>query len=309
MLEVSPKGETSLCCLWQNTRPASEGRVVIMKPSAISGRSLGFIFAVLTVATLLPTFALAQSGDVISAQYGADRRWANVTNQVRGKIRNNSLNFRVNNDAFGVGDPAPGTVKTLRLRVREYNNQTRDYTYQENQVVNLQLGGNYGPGYPNRPGYPGGSRYNLRSDDQSRFDSYYTRWLNYKRTNNSGEVRSMEKRMYDIYNNYRIPTSVPFYQVASPNVAQPEPGWGGGNPGYGNLRIYSARYGSGGRGMDVTGRVQSMVRNGSLRFRVNNDSMGGDPAPGQVKQLYLQYSYNGQNRNGTYRENDEVRIP
>jgi len=121
--------------------------------------------------------------------------------------------------------------------------------------------------------------------------------------------------MYDIYNNYRIPTNVPFYQVASPNVAQPEPGWGGGNPGwgnnpgYGNLRVFSARYGSGGRGMDVTGRVQSMVRNNSLRFRVNNDSMGGDPAPGQTKQLYLQYSYNGQNRNITVGENQEVRIP
>ena len=283
-----------------------------MKQSATSGRILNFIFAVAIVACLLPVYALAQSGDVISAQYGADRRWANVTNQVRNRVRNGSLNFRVNNDAFGVGDPAPGVVKTLRLRVRQYNGQPRDYTYQENQVVNLQLGGNYGPGYPNRPGY---SNYNLRSDDQSRFDSYYTRWLNYKRTNNSGEVRSMEKRMYDIYNNYRIPTSVPFYQVASPNVAQPEPGWGGGNPGwggnpgYGNLRVYSARYGSGGRGMDVTGRVQSMVRNGTLRFRVNNDSMGADPAPGQTKQLYMQYSYNGQNRNITYRENDEVRIP
>jgi hypothetical protein len=288
-----------------------------MKQSAISisDKILRWFLAVAAIASLAPLYAVAQSGDVISAQYGADRRWANVTNQVRGKIRNGSLNFRINNDAFGVGDPAPGVVKTLRLRVREYNNQTRDYTYQENQQVSLQLGGN-GPGYPNRPGGPGYSNYNLRSDDQSRFDSYYTRWLNYKRTNNSGEVRSMEKRMYDIYNSYRIPTSVPFYQVASPNVAQPEPGWGGGNPGwggdnpgYGNLRVFSARYGSGGRGMDVTGRVQSMVRNGSLRFRVNNDSMGGDPAPGQTKQLYMQYSYNGQNRNGTYRENDEVRIP
>jgi len=287
-----------------------------MKQSAISGRILGLIFSAALIASLAPLHAIAQSGDVVSAQYGADRRWANVTNQVRSKIRNGSLNFRVNNDAFGVGDPAPGVVKTLRLRVRQYNNQNRDYTYQENQQVSLQLGGgNYNPGYPNRPGYPG-SNYNLRSDDQSRFDSYYTRWLNYKRTNNSGEVRSMEKRMYDIYNTYRIPTSVPFYQVASPNVSQPDPGWGGGgnpgwggNPGYANLRVYSARYGSGGRGMDVTGRVQSMVRNGSLRFRVNNDSMGGDPAPGQTKQLYLQYSYNGQNRNITVGENQEVRIP
>jgi len=268
---------------------------------------------VLILAALAVGSTASAAQDVVSAQYGADRRWANVTSQVQSKVRNGSLNFRVNNDAFGVGDPAPNVVKTLRLRVRTSNGQTRDYTYQENDTVNLQLGG-YGPGYPpNRPGYPNNpnnSRYNLRSDDQSRFDSYYTRWLNYKRTNNQSEVRSMEKRMYDIYSNYRIPNSVPFYQVASPNVAQPDPGWGGGNPGWNNdLRIYSARYGAGSRTNDVTGRVQGMVRNGSLSFRVNNDSMGGDPAPNQPKQLYLRYRYAGQERNITVSEGQEVRIP
>ena len=54
-----------------------------MKQSAISGRILSIVFAVAAIASLLPSSAAAQSGDVISAQYGADRRWANVTNQVR----------------------------------------------------------------------------------------------------------------------------------------------------------------------------------------------------------------------------------
>jgi hypothetical protein len=259
--------------------------------------------------TLVSIPVRAQSGDIISADYGANNRWVNVTNQVRSKVRNGRLNFRVNNDAFGVGDPAPGVKKTLRLRVRQYNGQTRDYRYQENEVVDIQVG-NYGSGYPpNRPGY-GHSNYRLRSDDQSRFDSYYTRWLNYKRTNNQGEVRSMEKRMYDIYSSYNIPNSVPFYQVASPNVAQPEPGYPGG-PGWNNndLRVNSARYGAGRQTRDVTGRVQSMVRNGTLNFRVNNDSLGGDPAPGQSKQLYLRYWYRGQERNITVQEGQVVRIP
>src|SRR6478736_2736374 len=62
--------------------------------------------------------------------------------------------------------------------------------------------------------YPAGSQ-RLSNDDQSRFDSYYSRWLSYKRTNNRSEVRSMEKRMYDIYSRYRIPNNVPFERVAT----------------------------------------------------------------------------------------------
>jgi len=56
----------------------------------------------------------------------------------------------------------------------------------------------------------------LDSDDQRRFDSYYSRWLRYKETNNRDQVVSMEKRMMDIYHTYGIPDRVPFDAVASP---------------------------------------------------------------------------------------------
>jgi len=55
----------------------------------------------------------------------------------------------------------------------------------------------------------------LSADDQRRFDSYYSRWQEYKRTNNSEQVLSMEKRMHDIYAHYNIPLDVPFRRVAS----------------------------------------------------------------------------------------------
>src|SRR5437870_11672987 len=55
----------------------------------------------------------------------------------------------------------------------------------------------------------------LSADDQRRFDSYYSRWLDYKRTNNQGEVVSMEKRMQDIYAHYGIPSNVPYSRIAS----------------------------------------------------------------------------------------------
>lgn len=55
----------------------------------------------------------------------------------------------------------------------------------------------------------------LSSDDQRRFDSYFQRWQNYRRTNNGEQIASMEKRMYDVYEHYGIPRDVPFDRVAS----------------------------------------------------------------------------------------------
>jgi hypothetical protein len=258
-------------------------------------------FWVLTACSL-PLFG--QSGDVVGAEYGAGRNFVDVTNQVRSMIRNGSLNFRVNNDAFRVGDPAQNQVKTLRLRVRDAYGRAQTYQYREGDTVNLQLGWT---NPPNRPGPgPGGNWYGrLNSGDQQRFDSYYSRWLDYQRVNNYGEIRSMEKRMYDVYKNYSIPASVPFAQVASPRLGQPGPGWGG----WDDLRIISARYGSGSNFRDVTGRLQGMVSNGTLRVRVDNDGMGGDPAPNQKKDLHMQYLYQGRQRSITVREGNYVQIP
>jgi hypothetical protein len=55
----------------------------------------------------------------------------------------------------------------------------------------------------------------LSADDQQRFDSYYTRWVEYRRTNNGDEIRSMEKRMQDIYSHYGIPSNTPYERIAS----------------------------------------------------------------------------------------------
>jgi hypothetical protein len=55
----------------------------------------------------------------------------------------------------------------------------------------------------------------LSQDDQRRFDSYYSRWQDYRRTNHRSEVLSMEKRMQDIYSHYNIPADTPYWRVAS----------------------------------------------------------------------------------------------
>jgi len=52
-------------------------------------------------------------------------------------------------------------------------------------------------------------------EDQSRFDSYYSRWLQYRRTNTRDQIASMEKRMWDVMDRYNVPRSVPFSELAS----------------------------------------------------------------------------------------------
>ncbi len=52
--------------------------------------------------------------------------------------------------------------------------------------------------------------------------------------------------------------------------------------------LLSATYGSGDNRVDVTNRLQSMARAGSLTVRVSNQTMGVDPAPRQPKDLRVQ---------------------
>src|SRR6185369_17513331 len=58
-------------------------------------------------------------------------------------------------------------------------------------------------------------QWNLSSDDQRRFDSYFSRWQDSRQRNDHDEVVSMEKRMLDIYRHYNIPAETPFWRVSS----------------------------------------------------------------------------------------------
>lgn len=67
-------------------------------------------------------------------------------------------------------------------------------------------------GYRDRAGQWRGR---LSAQDQSRFDRYYSRWQQYRATNNGDQVSSMEKRMRNLYAHYGIPNDVPFGDIAS----------------------------------------------------------------------------------------------
>jgi len=86
-----------------------------------------------------------------------------------------------------------------------------------------------------------------------------------------------------------------------------------GSPGTpGGLQILRAIYSASGwhhQGADVTGRVQSLARYGTLNVLVNNNSMGGDPAPNKRKQLRVDYVVRGRRFTQTVREGDYLRLP
>lgn len=71
--------------------------------------------------------------------------------------------------------------------------------------------GNRDDRYRNNSGWRG----RLSSEDQQHFDSYYSRWLEYRRANNRDEIVSMEKRMQDVMTHYNIPPNTPYDQIAS----------------------------------------------------------------------------------------------
>lgn len=55
----------------------------------------------------------------------------------------------------------------------------------------------------------------LSQRDQQRFDSYYTRWQQYRQINDRDQIVSMEKRMLDVYAHYGIPSQTPFWRIAT----------------------------------------------------------------------------------------------
>jgi alpha-L-rhamnosidase len=57
---------------------------------------------------------------------------------------------------------------------------------------------------------------------------------------------------------------------------------------------------------DVTGLVRSQMINGNLAFTVNNDVLGGDPAPNQIKSLHLLVRRGNVSDARTFLEGDQV---
>src|SRR6266700_930831 len=58
-------------------------------------------------------------------------------------------------------------------------------------------------------------QWRLSSEDQQHFDSYYSRWQEYRNRNDRDQTVSMEKRMLEVYARYNVPVETPYWRVAS----------------------------------------------------------------------------------------------
>lgn len=85
--------------------------------------------------------------------------------------------------------------------------------------------------------------------------------------------------------------------------------WGGNRGDRNGLTILRAFYGVQGKMVDVTGRVQGMVHNGTLAVASNNPSMGMDPVPGADKILIVFYQYHGQEQAAAASEGHWLSLP
>ena len=74
-----------------------------------------------------------------------------------------------------------------------------------------------------------------------------------------------------------------------------------------NLVIKHAVYGvAGGGSADVTARIVGMIKDGRQTIAAGNSEMGGDPAPGKVKRLLVEYTLNGISGTATVGENETL---
>ncbi|HUK49083.1 MAG TPA: hypothetical protein VLW06_15885 [Terriglobales bacterium] len=102
---------------------------------------------------LLASVAGAQQLQIVSAEYGSGPARIDVTRRVR-ELSRQSAAFQVNNDVFGI-DPAPGRVKTLRVRATDSQGRVRTFEYREGSMVNTAMfaGWNGGPPPMAQSGY------------------------------------------------------------------------------------------------------------------------------------------------------------
>jgi len=82
--------------------------------------------------------AVAQGGELVSAEWGVQGRRVDVTPRVRSLMSNGVLNFEVTRSVLGI-DPDPHRVKDLIIRVRRWDGQIEEYAYAEKSVVSLEL--------------------------------------------------------------------------------------------------------------------------------------------------------------------------
>lgn len=123
-----------------------------------AGRYSLRILQVALLAISATGLASAQGWQVISADWGRGNQRMDVTGRIQTYVSSGSTAVLVNNQTMG-GDPAFGVTKDLRIRARNVNGQTREFTYREGQMFQTAMfAGSPNPGRP-VGGFPGNGNF------------------------------------------------------------------------------------------------------------------------------------------------------
>jgi hypothetical protein len=260
----------------------------------------------------LPLLAQSQtSWEIVRADYGAGNNWMNVTERVQSLVQGDSLSFRVAANAVGV-NARRSTVRSLRLQLKDENGRSRQITYRDNQQVNLRIYSQYQSSSLriDRATYGAGYR---TSDVTARLNSQIQNGqINEQVTNQSMGGDPAPQQAKNLTVQYTMNGQTDQVVINEGDTLRLASNDSANNRGYdnnrGSLHVNRATYGSGYRTSDVTARLNSEIQNGQINEQVTNQSMGGDPAPQQVKSLTVQYTMNGQTNQVVVNEGDTLRL-
>jgi len=236
------------------------------------------------------------------ATYGSGYRTSDVTSRLNSQIRNDQLILAVNTSSMG-GDPAPGQKKVLTVQF-VLNGRTDQAIINDGDTLRLPYGGTSQSSlHINRATYGSGYR---TLDVTSRLNSQIQNDqlnLQVNTVTMGGDPAPGEPKILTVqYALNGRPSQVMVNDFETLRLPY-------GTTSQSRLHVNRATYGSGNHTFDVTSRLNSQIQNDQLNLQVNNDSMGGDPAPGQTKTLTVQYALNGRTNSAVVNEGDTLRLP
>ena len=280
---------------------------------------------------------------IVHARYGTPDRNVDVTARLKELARGDTT-FKLTNGTFGV-DPAYGETKTLRLYTRGPDGRQRLFDFREGSWVDgTQFTGWQGGDWGGGQG-AGGWNDDYVAAAARPVDAGEYRILHavYGTAQNYVDVTRRLRELARQDRNFRMGNDTfgvdPDYgkaktlRIVARDAQGRErtfeyaegryvdgaqfTGWGrgdwgdegNGNGSCRNLRILKALYGAGQRQTDVTARLQTMVRDDHLQFRVTNKQLGSDPAPGDKKTLSVTWCSGGKTQSSATNENGFVNMP
>jgi hypothetical protein len=255
-----------------------------------------------------PQSAYGGGLQILRADYGVDKRFANVASRLSSFIQGNSLSLRITNETMG-GDPAEERPKILNVWY-SFNGRVANVTVNEKDTLNLPADSDFFAGRLRvmRAQYGVGNRYADVTDvlnSQIQGDSLSLRVTNDVMGGDPDPEQRKQLIVFYIFNgrqsrvvvNEKGYLNLPGNDASSPREYDDR------------MEVLEATYGAGDRRRDVTSLVRSQVRGNSLQIFVSNAAMGGDPAENQKKRLRVIYLWQGLRYQITAGEGETLAIP